>query len=287
MLAILRSHLEDCASGRIPPNLALYRLLASSPDEDSARAALAEYLGSRADHERPIRAIAELWARLPEAYARVQALKPLEMPVVQGWQTSFDQTNAIDEQIAVAAYCLGDADLLKSATNELVSCVQAWDLLGGDVLDFGCGTGRVAAAIAPLVAHVTGIDVSQRMVEAARHAVRSYPNAVIIRGEETSLPFGAGQFDAVLAVDSFPYVVGSGVADRVLADMARVLKAEGRLLIMNYSYRGDLELDRCDVSAFARHFGFTVLRDGTADLSLWDGRAFLLQKAGQPATATG
>jgi hypothetical protein len=57
-----------------------------------------------------------------------------------------------------------------------------------------------------------------------------------------------------------------------------VLQAGGALLIMNYSYRGHLALDRADLGHFAAAYGFAVERNGTADLSLWDGRAFLLRR---------
>ncbi|HEX3653232.1 MAG TPA: PIG-L family deacetylase [Rhizomicrobium sp.] len=61
-------------------------------------------------------------------------------------------------------------------------------------------------------------------------------------------------------------------------DIARVLKPAGRLLIMNYSYRGDLALDREEIAQFAIDYGFAIERNGTANLSLWDGHAFLLRR---------
>jgi hypothetical protein len=84
--------------------------------------------------------------------------------------------------------------------------------------------------------------------------------------------------NVVLAMDSFPYLVDGGLAERHMADIARVLKRAGRLLIMNYSYRGDLALDQKEVAQFATHYGFAIERNGTSGLSLWDGRAFLLRR---------
>ena len=57
-----------------------------------------------------------------------------------------------------------------------------------------------------------------------------------------------------------------------------MLRAGGAALVLNYSYRGDLDLDRADLAAHARSAGLRVERDGSRDLALWDAAAFLLRK---------
>ena len=61
----------------------------------------------------------------------------------------FDRLVAISPEASVAAYTLGDAGLLRMATNELVGWLERQDLLSGwpVVLDLGCGIGRLAAAL--------------------------------------------------------------------------------------------------------------------------------------------
>jgi hypothetical protein len=44
------------------------------------------------------------------------------------------------------------------------------------------------------------------------------------------------------------------------------------------SYRGDLVRDRRDAARLADAAGFSLLRNGLADLSLWDGAAFHFAK---------
>jgi hypothetical protein len=63
------------------------------------------------------------------------------------------------------------------------------------------------------------------------------------------------------------------------AEVGRVLREGGDFVILNLSYRGDLELDRDDARRLAATTGFAVLRDGTTDLELWDGATFHLRKA--------
>jgi hypothetical protein len=46
------------------------------------------------------------------------------------------------------------------------------------------------------------------------------------------------------------------------------------LLIFNFSYRGDADLDRADVARLARRFGFDIVRNGTRELTLGDALVF-------------
>jgi SAM-dependent methyltransferase len=109
--------------------------------------------------------------------------------------------------------------------------------------------------------------------------LREQENVLVIRSGGNDLSFLCDRgFDVVLAIDSFPYLVDCGFAERHMAEFMRLLKPAGRLLIMNYSYRGDLTLDRWEVAQSATRYGFAIERNGTADLSLWDGRAFLLRR---------
>jgi SAM-dependent methyltransferase len=91
--------------------------------------------------------------------------------------------------------------------------------------------------------------------------------------------FAENSFDLILAVDSFPCLVGGAaeIAWRHIRDAGRVLRLGGSFAIFNYSYRGDLAADRGDIAAHAAAGGLEVVRNGTRDLSLWDGTSFLLR----------
>jgi len=99
---------------------------------------------------------------------------------------------------------------------------------------------------------------------------------LLLRG--SGLDLGAlrdGIADLVYAVDSFPYLVAAGVAATHLAEARRVLRPGGALLILNYSYRDDLEAARAELSAAP---GFGVVENGSAPFRHWDGRCFLLER---------
>jgi len=88
-----------------------------------------------------------------------------------------------------------------------------------------------------------------------------------------------GSFDLVLATDVFPYLVQGGLdfASRMLREAARVLRPAGDLLILNFSYRS-AEADRGDLPALASAAGLDLLRNGSAEFALWDGRVFWLRR---------
>jgi ubiquinone/menaquinone biosynthesis C-methylase UbiE len=197
------------------------------------------------------------------------------------WRQVFDEAAALSPEAAVALYSLGNPLLLERITAELVDRMAEWHLLqpGCCVLDLGCGSGRIAKAIAPKVAAVMAIDCSERMAQVTRAATRGMGNVSVVRSDGTGLGcVRECSFDSVLAVDSFPYLVEADLAHEHLREIARVLRPRGHLLIMNYSYRERLAGDRAEVALLAEANGFDVLRNGTADLSLWDGHAFLLRK---------
>jgi ubiquinone/menaquinone biosynthesis C-methylase UbiE len=74
---------------------------------------------------------------------------------------------------------------------------------GDRVLDVGCGTGSVllrAAAAALPGGHVTGVDLSERMLDIARERARAaeLANVTVVRGDAEDPPCGAGGFDKVI-----------------------------------------------------------------------------------------
>ena len=197
----------------------------------------------------------------------------------------FDRAVAIAPEAAVALYSLGSAATLDRATAELVARLDEWRLLGPDIaaLDIGCGIGRLETALAPRLRAITGIDVSPGMIAAARRRCVGLGNVDFAVCDGTGLTsFADRRFDVIFAVDAFPYLVAAdpALAERHVADAAQLLSQGGALAILNYSYRGDLDADRHAVADLSQRYGFTVLRNGTRDFTLWDGATFLLRRMG-------
>jgi ubiquinone/menaquinone biosynthesis C-methylase UbiE len=118
--------------------------------------------------------------------------------------------------------------------------LAAGELRGRRVLEVGCGTGRLAAALAErALARVWAVDASAAMVERARALG---VNARVARAE--ALPFKAGSFGAVV----MRMVVHLLERPRALAEAARVLAPGGALVVASE------DPDSFDEVWFARFF---------------------------------
>ncbi|WP_424188037.1 class I SAM-dependent methyltransferase [Actinokineospora sp. G85] len=102
----------------------------------------------------------------------------------------------------------------------------AGDVAGRRVLDAGCGSGSLSAALRDRGAVVTGIDASAAMLALARR--RLGPDVVLHVGDLNGrLPFADNAFDDVVASLVLHYLRDWGP---VLAESRRVLKPGGRLI---------------------------------------------------------
>jgi ubiquinone/menaquinone biosynthesis C-methylase UbiE len=113
----------------------------------------------------------------------------------------------------------------------------AGDVAGRRILDAGCGSGPLVAALRDRGAIVTGIDKSAGMLEQARR--RLGDNADLQVAELGSpLPFPDGEFDDVTASLVLHYLQDWGPA---LDELRRVLKPSGRLIVsVNHPFAENL-----------------------------------------------
>lgn len=117
---------------------------------------------------------------------------------------------------------------------------------GERILDVATGTGTVAIALAEAVrgdCHITGIDITAAMIEAARTHVAERNTEQIFTFQEASaenLPFADESFDLVTSSLALHHTDVS----KVLREVRRVLQPGGRAVIAdvtaNRSWRGML-----------------------------------------------
>jgi ubiquinone/menaquinone biosynthesis C-methylase UbiE len=103
--------------------------------------------------------------------------------------------------------------------------VREADLVGRRVLDVGCGTGRLAAALADRGSRVWGVELSPAMAEQAR---RRGVNVKVAPAER--LPFKDGWFERATL-----WLVAH-LIDRpaAFAELARVLDSDGRVAVATF-----------------------------------------------------
>jgi ubiquinone/menaquinone biosynthesis C-methylase UbiE len=98
---------------------------------------------------------------------------------------------------------------------------------GCQVLDAGCGAGRMSRYLADRGCRVEGVDLSPGMVAMAR---RDHPDLSFAEGSLTELPYSDGEFDGVMLWYSIIHTPHSG-QPRIFAETARVLRAGGHVLV--------------------------------------------------------
>ena len=115
------------------------------------------------------------------------------------------------------------------------------------VLDFGCGTGRMARALAPRVSHVYACDVTAEMVEQARRETDP-PNVSFALTDGCTVDLPDASTDIVVTVGVLQYFVQDRETyQAVLAEFARVLKPGGTLLLLeqvSFSGLGSKSVER-------------------------------------------
>jgi ArsR family transcriptional regulator len=109
----------------------------------------------------------------------------------------------------------------------------------GDVLDAGAGDGATAQLLAPRARSITCVDVSEKLVEAARVRLAGHANARCEVADLHDLPFGDGSFDQVLLLNVLPFLKQPGAA---LAEAARVLRPGGALALVTLAAHEHLDV---------------------------------------------
>ena len=96
--------------------------------------------------------------------------------------------------------------------------------------DLGCGTGQIAATLAPFVRQVIAVETSRAMLAAARRQLAGLANVELRRGELETLPIDDRVLDAAVVCLVLHHVADPLV---VLREAARALQPGGRLLLID------------------------------------------------------
>lgn len=106
--------------------------------------------------------------------------------------------------------------------------------VGGALLDVACGFGRHAIPLAQAGYRMTGVDRSETLLgEARRRAGESDnpDNPDLVRADYRDLPFDDDRFDGALNLFTSLGYLGDEEDTRVLAEIGRVLRPGGRLVV--------------------------------------------------------
>jgi CelD/BcsL family acetyltransferase involved in cellulose biosynthesis/SAM-dependent methyltransferase len=288
-----RDIVAQLLEGTLPANVAVMQLAygAGSAAEVEAALAGAARAGDGGGAGR-LKAAQALWRESPLAFSLVQAVRGevegqsgSSGDPVRSFARLFDRAAAHAADGAAALYALGRDDILVQASEEIASLLESRRVVDkhARVLDLGCGSGRMAAALAGRAGQIIGVDISEGMLAAARRRTAGRANVMLIRGSGRDLAWlGNEAVDLVLAVDVFPYIVesGPGMIAAMVAEAGRVLSRGGSLVVLNWSYRGDLAEDSRDARIAGERQGLALEEAGPAGLRYWDAALFHLVREG-------
>ena len=102
----------------------------------------------------------------------------------------------------------------------------------GDLLDIGCGRGRLLKLLASRAKRVVGVDIDSdaRRLARAELLVAGSPNCSLRQGDMYSLPFNDDEFDTIILDDVL------GTAERptqAIEESLRLLKPGGRVIFLS------------------------------------------------------
>ena len=112
--------------------------------------------------------------------------------------------------------------------------LEAIPLVGTErVLDVACGTGELERLLRIQYPALTlvGIDVAPAMLAVARHKLAGDPRVGLCLAPGEALPFAGSRFDIVVWANALHHV---REPRQVLRECARVLRSEGRLLLLDW-----------------------------------------------------
>ena len=102
---------------------------------------------------------------------------------------------------------------------------------GMNILDVGCGTGSHLELYQRYKCNLYGLDLSPAMLEVARE--RLGETARLDLCDATDMPYTDGKFDLVITMLTL-HEMSPETRSAVLEEMKRVLKDEGRLLLIDF-----------------------------------------------------
>lgn len=152
----------------------------------------------------------------------------------------FERLRALRGSAAVHAVSEEDRMLHRA----LVETTVATPL--GDMIDIGCGQGRILKLLASRSQRAVGVDIDADARRFARSEVlvAGLPNCTLRKGDMYDLPFTDGEFDTAVLDD---VLVDAERPRAALAEARRLVKPGGRLFLLS-------TVDDNTVDDVARHF---------------------------------
>lgn len=110
---------------------------------------------------------------------------------------------------------------------DILPVVTTWVQLGARMLEVGPGPGAATGWLVKRVDHLVAVEADP---DAAAALAAKYPDAEVVTGDATGLPYPAASFDSVGSFTMLHHVPTRAAQDKLLAEAFRVLRPGGAML---------------------------------------------------------
>jgi ubiquinone/menaquinone biosynthesis C-methylase UbiE len=150
--------------------------------------------------------------------------------VDRGGTSSAETWDSLFSEFYLRAYASDERDA-DAGEQALAAARLAGCPAGGDLLDVPCGFGRHSIPLARAGYRVVGSDRSQALLDEAGRRAGGGPSPELVRADYRELPFADASFDAALNLYTSIGFLGDEEDTRALAEIGRVLRPGGKLVI--------------------------------------------------------
>ncbi len=113
--------------------------------------------------------------------------------------------------------------------------------LGDDVLEVGPGYGAVTDVLSTALPQVTCVEIDETLAAMLTERFSGVPSVQILRGDATALDFPDGRFSGAACFTMLHHVPTDDLQDRLLAEVARVLRPGATLVASDSIGSDDME----------------------------------------------
>ena len=116
-------------------------------------------------------------------------------------------------------------DILGISTERYQKIIENKDTSSMNILEIGCGIGRILIPMRKIFGNVTGIDISSEMVLLGQKYVSDIPNCSIIENNGVDLSeFSDNSFDFCYSFIVFQHIPEKQIVENYIKEVSRILK---------------------------------------------------------------
>lgn len=122
-------------------------------------------------------------------------------------------------------YASGEQQVAEDILTDMGNICQGRDPRQMQVIEIGCGAGRLTRALAKVFGEVHAVDISGEMVAAATRAVADFPNAHVYQNSGCDLAvIPAGQYDFAYTAIVFQHIPSRDIIENYVREVHRLLR---------------------------------------------------------------